>query len=70
MCVQCWYQHTDRSLALLASAFTLSSDDAQALLILYDADRSGTIERSELAAIVDDLEAIKAKQEAGLLLEA
>ena len=36
----------------------LNGDEAEALLVLYDADKSGTIDLVELAGIVRDLEAL------------
>ena len=41
----------------------LASDDAEALLTLYDADKRGAVDLTEFAPIVADLEELKAKQE-------
>ena len=44
----------------------LASDDAEALLTLYDADKNGAIDLAELAPIIVDLEELKAKQQGQL----
>lgn len=38
-------------------------DDVEALLILYDSDKNGTIELSELQVIADDIDELKERHE-------
>ena len=53
---------TEVRAAVAHLGLALESDDAEALLTLHDTDKSGAIDLAELAAIVADLEELKAKQ--------
>ena len=44
----------------------LASEDAEALLAQYDADKSGAVDLAELASIIVELEELKAKQQGQL----